>query len=302
MPTPVILILAALAACALPSVLANGYFVNVAIIALIYVILASSLDIMMGWTGKFSFAHAAFFGIGAYTAAMMQRSFGTDLWVHLPAGMLSAAAFGVLLGLPSLRLQGHFLAIMSIAFQTIVYLTLAQWTSLTGGHYGLPVEVTPGLSSVNTFYFVTLACTLISAMFIWFLTHSRFGDALTAIRDDETLARTIGMNSNVIKIIAFAISSALAGGAGVLMAHHIRGVTPNDFTVMTSATIVAMVVLGGRGKFWGPVIGALTLIILPEVLSGVAEYKHILYGALLIFMIVVMPEGVVGALAKRRSK
>ena len=302
MRSPLFLLGLALAACALPTVLSNGYLVNVAIIALIYVVLASSLDIMMGWTGKFSFAHAAFFGIGAYTAAIMQRSLGTDLWVHLPAGMAAAAAFGVLLGLPSLRLQGHFLAIMSIAFQTIVYLTLAQWTEFTGGHYGLSVAVTPGLSSLSAFYYVTLGCTLVALLFIWFLTHSRFGDALTAIRDDETLARTIGMNSNAIKIVAFAISSALAGGAGVLMAHHIRGVTPNDFTVMTSATIVAMVVLGGRGRFWGPVVGALTLIILPEVLSGVAEYKHILYGALLIFMIIVMPEGVVGALARRRSK
>lgn len=302
MRSPLILLVLAIAACTLPSILASGYFINVAIVALIYVVLASSLDIMMGWTGKFSFAHAAFFGIGAYTAAMMQRSFGTDIWVHLPAGMATAAAFGVLLGLPSLRLQGHFLAIMSIAFQTIVYLTLAQWTSFTGGHYGLAVEVTPLLSSVTSFYYVTLGCTLLAVMFVWFLTHSRFGETLTAIRDDETLARTIGINSNLTKIVAFAISSALAGGAGVLMAHHIRGVTPNDFTVMTSATIVAMVVLGGTGRFWGPIVGALTLIILPEILTDLAEYKHILYGALLIFMIAVMPEGVVGAIAARRSK
>ncbi|MDF1608641.1 branched-chain amino acid ABC transporter permease [Hoeflea sp. YIM 152468] len=302
MRTPLILLLTAAIACALPAVLESGYFINVAIIALIYVILASSLDIMMGWTGKFSFAHAAFFGIGAYTAAMMQRSFGTDLWVHLPAGMASAALFGVLLGLPSLRLQGHFLAIMSIAFQTVVYLVLAQWTDVTGGHYGLSVEVSPELANVSTFYFVTLGCTLVACLFVWFLTHSRFGDTLTAIRDDETLARTIGMDTNIVKIIAFAISSALAGGAGVLMAHHIRGVTPNDYTVMTSATIVAMAVLGGRGKFWGPVVGALILTILPEVLSDLAEYKHIMYGALLIFMIMVMPQGVVGALAGRKAK
>lgn len=302
MRSVLVLVLLAIAACALPHVLTSGYFINVAIIALIYVILASSLDIMMGWTGKFSFAHAAFFGIGAYTAAMMQRDFGTDIWVHLPFGMITAALFGILLGLPSLRLQGHFLAIMSIAFQTVVYLTLAQWTDVTGGHYGLPVDIGPELSNVSTYYYLTLGCTLVTLIFIWMLTHSRFGETLTAIRDDETLARTIGMNSNAIKIVAFAISSALAGGAGVLMAHHIRGVTPNDFTVMTSATIVAMIVLGGRGKFWGPIVGALTLIILPELLSDLAEYKHVLYGALLIFMIIVMPEGVVGALAKRRAK
>jgi branched-chain amino acid transport system permease protein len=285
-----------------PPVLGGGYFVNVAIIVCIYVILASSLDIVMGWAGMDSFAHAAFLGLGAYTAAILGRDFGTTFWINLPAGMVVAGLFGFLLGLPTLRTQGYFLAIMTIAFQTMIYLILAQWTGFTGGQYGIEVEPVAGFTSLSAYFYLVLAITAVCLVVIRLLTHSRFGDVLQAIRDDETLARTIGTNSRAVKLVAFAISSGFAGAAGVLLAYHIRGVTPDDYTVMTSATIVAMVILGGRGRFWGPVLGAVLLILLPELLSGLAQYKHIFYGAVMIIMIMAAPQGIIGSLAARRSK
>jgi branched-chain amino acid transport system permease protein len=297
---PVLILTACLAL--VPVVLAGGYFVNAAVIVCIYIILASSLDIVMGWAGMNSFAHAAFFGLGAYTAAILGRDFGATFWVNLPAGMVVAGAFGLLLGLPTLRAQGYFLAIITIAFQTLVYLILSQWTSFTGGQYGIEVQPVAGFTSLTSYFYLVLAVTAVSLLVMRLLTRSRFGDVLQAIRDDETLARTIGANSRVVKLAAFAISSSFAGAAGVLLAYYIRGVTPDDYTVMTSASIVAMVVLGGRGRFWGPVIGAALLILLPEVLSAVAQYKLIFYGAALILVTIAAPQGLAGSVPALRAK
>ncbi|MDR6755770.1 branched-chain amino acid transport system permease protein [Mycoplana sp. BE70] len=302
MRTILLILLAAAAFALMPTIVGGGYFINIAIVVCIYIILASSLDIVMGWTGLYSFAHAAFLGIGAYTAAILGRDFGTTFWINLPMGMIVAGLFGFLLGLPLLRAQGHFLAIMTIAFQTIVYLVLSQWTDFTGGQYGIEVEPVAGFTALSSFFYLVLAFATICLIAIRLLTQSRLGDSLQAIRDDETLARTIGINSKAIKLVAFAISSSFAGGAGVLLAYHIRGVTPDDYTVLASATVVAMVVLGGRGRFWGPVMGAALLIVLPELLSSLAEYKHVFYGAVLILVTMLAPQGLAGKFLEWRAR
>lgn len=286
----------------LPAMGLGGYVLNILVMIFIFVILAVSLDLVMGWAGQFSFAHAAFFGIGAYTTAILQRDFGTGFWVNLPAGMVVAGLCGLLLGLPALRLRGHFLAIVTIAFQTIVYLALTQWKSLTGGQFGIEVQPVAGFASIDRFYYLALGLGVASVAVGWLLTHSRLGMAWQAVRDDEVLARAIGLNTTASKLAAFVIASALAGAAGVLVAHHIRGVTPDDFTVLTSATIVAMVVVGGRGTIWGPLLGAAVFTALPEVLGFAADYKLIIYGLLMIVMVIVMPQGVYGAWAGRARK
>ncbi|CDN57628.1 High-affinity branched-chain amino acid ABC transporter, permease protein (plasmid) [Neorhizobium galegae bv. officinalis bv. officinalis str. HAMBI 1141] len=302
MRTIFLIVIAAAALAAVSVLLGSGYAINIAIVVCIYIILASSLDIVMGWTGLYSFAHAAFMGIGAYTAAILGRDFGTTFLINLPLGMLVAGLFGFLLGLPLLRAQGHFLAIMTIAFQTIVYLVLSQWTKFTGGQYGIEVVPVAGFTTLSSYFYLVLAIAVIFLVAIHLLTQSRFGDALQAIRDDETLARTIGINSKKIKLVALAVSSAFAGGAGVLLAYHIRGVTPDDYTVLASASIVAMVVLGGRGRFWGPVLGAVLLVALPELLSNLADYKHIFYGGVLVLVTMFAPQGLAGKFSQWRAK
>lgn len=300
-----------LAALACLPFAAGGYVLHVMVIVLIFAVLAAGLDLVTGYCGQFSFAQGAFWGIGAYTAAIMHRDLGTGFWWHLPAGMVVAGISGLLLGIPALRLRGHFLAITTIAFQTIVYLGLSQWTAFTGGQYGLSVpqvgRVTilglelARIEDIRGFYWLTLVVATLCLLLASRLAGSRLGREWVAIRDDETLARAIGLDATRGKLIAFTASAALAGAAGVLVAHHIRGVSPDDFAIWTSATVLAMVVLGGRGTLVGPVLGAAVLTAMPEVLRATADFKLIIYGVLMIVMITVMPEGVVGRLRRART-
>lgn len=286
----------------LPFLGAGGYLLDIMVMIFIYIVLAVSLDLVMGWAGQFSFAHAAFFGLGAYTTAIMQRDLGTGFWVNLPAAMVVAGLCGLVLGLPALRLRGHFLAIVTIAFQTIVYLTLSQWTSFTGGHYGIEVRPVSGFVSIERFYYLAMGLSVVTVAISWLLTQSRLGMAWRAVRDDEMLARAIGINTTASKLAAFVLAAAFAGAAGVIVAHHIRGVTPDDFTILTSASIVAMVVVGGRGTVWGPLLGAVVFTALPVLLSSTANYKLIIYGLLMIVMVIAMPQGVFGVWMSRKHK
>jgi branched-chain amino acid transport system permease protein len=290
----------------------GGYETNVLMMILFFVILAVGLDLVTGYCGQFSFATGAFYGIGAYTAAIMSRDLGSSVWVHLPAGAVVAGLFGLLLGIPALRLQGHFLAIVTIAFQTIVYLVISQWTSFTGGQVGLTMpNAGPVIlfgtrlfefGSLRSYYWLTLAVAVICVFIAWRLVRSRLGREWIAIRDDETLASAVGLNTTRGKLTAFVAYAALAGIAGVLTAHSLRGVTPDDFTIWISATVVAMMIVGGRGTFIGPILGAAFLAILPELLGKFAEYKMLIYGVLLVLVITLMPEGVIGRLRARATQ
>lgn len=286
----------------------GGYEVSVLTVILLYVLLTVGLDLVSGYCGQFSFAQGAFYGIGAYTAAILSRDFGTEILFNLPCGIVVAGLFGLLLGIPALRLAGHFLAIVTIAFQTIVYLALSQWTSFTGGQTGLIVRSLVDLTvfgykigsaqDVRSFYWLTLVVTLAGVLVAWRLTRSRLGREWIAIRDDEQLAGAIGLDATRAKLTAFVASAALAGAAGVLVAHMLRSVAPEEFTIWTSAIVVTMMVLGGRGTFVGAILGAVALTLLPEVLGRLAEYKLLLYGILMVVLITLMPEGIVGRLRR----
>ena len=290
----------------------GGYEISVLMMILFYVILAVGLDLVTGYCGQFSFATGAFYGIGAYTAAIMNRDLGTSIWLHLPAGAIVAGSFGFLLGIPALRLTGHFLAIVTIAFQTIMYLTISQWTSFTGGQVGLSLQGSNSvvifgtklfeLSSVRSYYWLSLAVTVVCILVAWRLVSSRLGREWIAIRDDEKLAQAIGLDTTRGKLTAFVAYAALAGIAGVLTAHALRGVTPDDFTIWISATVVAMMVLGGRGTFVGPILGAILLALLPEFLGRYAEYKMLIYGIILMLGMTLMPEGLVGRLRRSEAR
>ena len=290
----------------------GGYEISVLMMILFYVILAVGLDLVTGSCGQFSFATGAFYGIGAYTAAIMNRDLGTSIWLHLPAGAIVAGSFGLLLGIPALRLTGHFLAIVTIAFQTIMYLTISQWTSFTGGQVGLSLQGSNSvvifgtklfeLSSVRSYYWLSLAVAAVCILVAWRLVNSRLGREWIAIRDDEKLAQAIGLDTTRGKLTAFVAYAALAGIAGVLTAHALRGVTPDDFTIWISATVVAMMVLGGRGTFVGPILGAILLALLPEFLGRYAEYKMLIYGIILMLGMTLMPEGLVGRLRRSEAR
>src|SRR5699024_8881941 len=179
---------------------------------------------------------------------------GTSFWINLPAGIVMTGMFGLLLGIPALRLKGHFLAIVTIAFQNIIYLLLIEWMSFTGGQVGVSVAVIGKVSlfgvelfeivTVQSYYWLTLALTVVGMLIAWRLLRSRLGREWIAIRDDETLASAIGLRATWIKLTAFVASAAFAGAAGVVTAHYMRGVTPDDFNIWISCMVVAMMVVG----------------------------------------------------------
>lgn len=290
----------------LPLAGPNAYVLHVLIVVFVYVILAVGLDLVFGYCGQYSFAQAAFYGIGGYTAAILNRDLGLGIWVTMPAGILVAGLFGLLLGLPSLRVAGHFLAIVTIAFQTIVYLLLGTWTDFTGGQYGIPLpRIEPfaflGADRQLGFYYLAMIFMALAVVIAWRLARSRIGREWHSIKDDELLARAIGLDTTKAKLIAFVASAAFAGGAGVLIVYYLQGAYPQDFAVLTSATIIAMVIVGGRATIVGPILGALVFTAMPEVLRATEDYRLIIYGTLMVLAMTFMPMGVVGLLRRERE-
>lgn len=303
------LLLAAVAVAALAFVpnFTGGYWTNVMALVLLNVTVVSGLNLVTGYAGLFSFAQAAFYAIGAYTTAIMARDLGTSLWVNLPSAFVVSAAFGALLALPALRLNGHFLAIVTIAFQTIVYLVLSQWNSFTGGQSGLSIAGASEFFGIRLFrihhyYYLALALSVLVLSLVWLVIHSRMGREWMAVRDDETLARAVGIPTGRAKLTAFAASAGIAGASGVIYAHMMRGVTPDDFTIWLSASLVAMMIVGGKGTFIGPILGATLLTIVPELLGKFAEYKMFLFGIVLVASATVLPHGLVGLWKNLRSR
>jgi branched-chain amino acid transport system permease protein len=297
---------------ALPVGLADSYLVHVMIVALIFAVLAAGLDLVMGYCGQFSFGQAAFYGIGAYASALLALRAGWSFWAALPAAAAVAAAFGAILGIPSLRLSGHFLAITTIAFQVIVTLVLTQWHGFTGGTAGLmaipPPEVRVGgrvvlgFDAPASYYYLCLAIAALTIGAAARLVRTRLGREWLAVREDELLARAMGINTTRVKVLAFTLSAGMAGAAGSLLAHYLKNIHPSEFTLWTSAEVVAMVILGGRGTLAGPILGAVGLTILPEYLRAAQDYKLILYGVALIVMVTFMPRGLWGELRAWRAR
>jgi branched-chain amino acid transport system permease protein len=292
--------LSLLAAAALvPAVVRSEYLLNTAVLAGIYVILASSLNITNGYTGLFSFGHAAFYGIGAYTAAILATRFGLGFWLTLPLAGLAAAIFGAALAVPTLRLSGIFLALVTIGFQEITFLVTLNWIGLTRGPMGIPGVPPPTLFGFelrgNTgYYYLILALDVLTLFVISRIVTSRLGRAFVAIREDELAAQASGIPTFRVKVLSFVIATFFAGLAGAFFAHHARFVSADSFRLDETFLILTMLIVGGIGSFLGPVIGAVTLVILPEASRFLAEYRGVVYGLILIGVILFRPEGVAG--------
>ena len=284
-----------------PFVATGSYTLGVLLLAMLAVVMAAGLDLVVGYAGQYSFAQGAFVGIGAYTAAILERDWHTNFWLQLPAGIIVAALFGLALGLPALRLRGHFLAIVTIAFQTIVTLGLAQWTSFTGGPYGLELNDIPGITGAVRLYWLAWGLMVAALAFAWVLSRSRLGMAWRAIGDDEVLARGIGLHTTAAKLAAFTASAALAGGTGVVSGHFVGNITPDEFSLAASATVLATVIVGGRGTLVGPAFAAAVLTTLPEFLRPLQSFKLIVFGLLLVICMCLLPNGVAGLLRRRRA-
>ncbi len=288
-------LLGAIALCLLVSLFANqinSYWLFVGYDIGVNIILAVSLNLINGYTGQFSLGHAGFMAVGAYTAAVITNQFG-DLNTFfagavflgaLLAGGLVAAVTGLLVGIPTLRLRGDYLAIVTLGFGEIIRV-IFQNMNAVGGARGLSV------SHGWTNFFWAFGFAAVTVYVVTALVHSTYGRGFIAVRDDEVAASAMGINPTKYKVTAFVIGAFFAGIAGGLYAHSKQFITPGGFNFMESIAIVVMVILGGMGNTIGVILAAVLLTLLPEFLRPVAEYRMIIYSLLLIVLMLTRPQG-----------
>ena len=265
----------------------NDYIIRVGVFSEIYVLLAISLNLISGVAGQISMGHVAFYALGAYASALLSTKAGWPFWLCMIGAIVVSAIGGVVIGVPSLRLQGGYLAIISIGFAEVVRLTLLNWISFTRGALGIVNIARPEFFGItfntNTqFWYLILVFIFVSYFILQNLIQSRFGRNLKAIKNDEIAAEAMGINVYRHKVTAFVISAAIAGIAGSLFAHYMLYIAPANFTSDQSTINQSMVVLGGQGSMPGAVIAAIVLTALPEALRDFSKYRMLVYGFLLI--------------------
>ena len=253
-----------------------------------------------------SIAHAAFFGIGAYVAALMSLELGTNFLLNIACAIIISGIIGAIVGLPSLRIHDDYFVIATFAFQIITFSLLNNLTSFTGGPMGLPGIPQPVLfgstiSSHPQFLVLTGFFAVCTFLICRKIVISPFGRVLKAIREDEVFAQASGKNVAFYKVMIFVIGAGMAAVAGAMYAYYISFIDPTSFTVMESIFIISIVIIGGSGSLWGPVLGAVVLVALPEVLrflglpsSIAANVRQILYGSLLVIFMMWRPQGFLG--------
>lgn len=272
------------------------YEVVVSINIGIFVLLALSLNIITGYAGQPTLGHAAFFGIGAYTAALMTGELGISFWIAIIAGALVASFVGILLGLVSLRVKNDFLAITTIGINFIA-VAVFQYVPLFGASYGLSVNKAyfMGTKMTNNHYLILILIliVLVSLLSKW-VEKSWLGLSLGGIRNNEEAAASLGINVNKMKLIAFAIGTGIAGLAGGVYAHYMSFIYSSDFAFSTSIMILSMLVVGGIGKVRGAIVGAIILGLAPELFRFISDYRMLVYGAILVLMMRFQSEGLLG--------
>jgi|LFRM01.1.fsa_nt_gb branched-chain amino acid transport system permease protein len=263
------------------------YFTGVLVLAWINIILAVSLNLINGFTGQFSLGHAGFMAVGAYVSGLLTIHLNWPFPIVLLIAALVSAVLGFVIGLPTLRLRGDYLAIATLGFGEIVRVVLLN-LDITGGPRGLG-----GIFPKTTFFSAEIVAVL-TILVLANIVRSSHGRAFVAVREDEIAAEAMGVDTTMYKVLAFSIGAAFAGVAGGLFAHHQMFIDPRSFTFQRSIEILVMVVLGGLGSITGSIIAAVVLTILPEALRGMAEYRMIVYALLLIGLMLVRPQGLFG--------
>ncbi|MBT8372687.1 MAG: high-affinity branched-chain amino acid ABC transporter permease LivM, partial [Deltaproteobacteria bacterium] len=287
------------------------YAQDVAVNVLIYVCLGLGLNIVVGLAGMLDLGYIAFYGIGAYSYALLNINFGMSFWLCLPFAAVLSCIAGCIIGYPTLRMRGDYLAIVTLAFGEIVRLILNNWMSLTNGPNGILGIKVPGifypsfldgfsiehlwLKKLHFLYYVALGLAVLTIIGVYRLNFSRIGRAWESIREDETAAELMGVNTFLLKLLAYAMGAMFAGLAGAFFASRMRFVSPESFTFLESAMVLCMVVLGGMGSIPGIVLGAAALIVLPEVFREFELYRMLAFGAAMVIMMLFRPAGLIPA-------
>jgi len=289
----------------------HRYAQDVAINVLIYVCLGLGLNIVVGLAGMLDLGYIAFYGVGAYTYALLNLQFGMSFWVALPFSAFFACVSGCIIGYPTLRMRGDYLAIVTLGFGEIVRIILNNWMELTNGPNGLLGIKPPGiyypsfaqgfsfeflyLKKLYFLYYVILFLCIFTILAVYRLNYSRIGRAWEAIREDETVAELMGVNTFRLKLLAYAMGAIFGGLAGAFFSARMRFVSPESFSFLESAMVLSMVVLGGMASIPGIILGAFALIVLPEVFREVELYRMLAFGAAMTLMMLFRPEGLIPA-------
>ncbi len=300
------LLLAVITIALLPLIFNDTYWRTNLTICAINVLLALGLDFILGYTGQLNLGHSAFYGLGAYVSTLLIVKLGVPFWAAFVAGVAFSGIAGMFLSLFAVRLRGHYLAIASLGFAVIVHQILLNWISLTQGPLGIygiappPALAIPGLPVIDfrnlaAFFYLVSGFTLLIYLLLDQLVRSPIGETLTAIREDEVSAASLGINGAAWKVFAFGVGAAVGGAAGCFYASFVGTLVPDAFFVTEAFNILAMVIVGGMGTLIGPVFGAILLTLLPEVLRGIGDLRLVVYGAALTFVVLFMPGGLIQA-------
>lgn len=305
--------LALIAAAAAVLLIAPNFLKNYGIYLLsywlVFIIATMGLNLTVGYAGQKSLGHAAFFGIGAYTVAILMKA-GISFWLGLPAAALLCFAVGLVLGFPALRVQAIYLAFATLGFNTAIWLLMRNEEWLTGGTFGINNIPRPELAGLSlegnlAYYYFVLVVAVLLALLLWGLLRSPWGKAFTALRDNPIRAESLGISVRSYTLLSFAIGAAYAGIAGALFASLVQFIEPAPFTVAASIMMYLMVVVGGPGYFWGPVLGAAVGVIVPEWLRdvpGVADWYLPLFGAAVVVLMVWLPDGLLSIPDRIRAR
>jgi branched-chain amino acid transport system permease protein len=304
---------AALTIAVLPLVLTGNYWQTNLTVCAINVLLALGLDFILGYAGQLNLGQSAFYGLGAYVSTLLITRLGVPFWGAFAAGVAFAGLAGMILALFAVRLRGHYLAIASLGFAVIIHQILLNWISLTQGPLGIyaipppPAISIPGLFTIDfrnpvALFYLVAGFALLTYFILDQLVRSPIGEALTAIREDDISASSLGINAAAWKVFAFGVGAAVGGAAGCFYATFVGTLVPDAFFITESFTILSMVIVGGMGTLIGPVWGAILLTLLPELLRGIGDLRLVVYGVALTLVVLFMPGGLVQAAQLIRAK
>lgn len=292
----------------LPLAIRNEYLLHLGVLILFSLVLATSFNLIVGYVGEFPLGHMAFLGIGAYAAALLSSRLGAPVWLTIPFGAATAGVFGLAIGAITLRLRGPFFVIITLCFAEVLRLVANNWVGLTNGPMGISGIAKPGwmraedaLGQKTGFYYLALALAAIALYLAFRFVYSNIGRAAVAVRENRFVSQSVGISPFYYALVTFVLAAAIAGSAGAFYAHYISFVGPEVFGFGFMATTIIIVLLGGKGTLVGPVVGSIVAVLLEEYLRDFKELQLSIFGAVVVLVVIFMPNGIMGFLTKRRE-